>query len=109
MESVVNTFPRVMPDFAIREKTFVKPIENFDSAVYRRLFEEDLVDTDDEANKVIAALKVFCRQRGLSMQVANIDELLEEYEDMVFGRMMEDIENEPVESMEDVMEFLRQR
>ena len=83
--------------------------EQFDSAVYRRLFEEDLVDTDEQAKKVIAALKVFCRQRGLSMQIANIDELLEEYEDMILGCMMDNTANEPVESMDDVMEFLRQR
>jgi len=83
--------------------------ENFEAIVTRRLFEEELVDTADEASKAVAAVKEFARSRGLSLNVIGVDDLLEEYEDMVLGRTMDERMDEPSESMEDVMEFLRQR
>ena len=83
--------------------------ELFWNKVRSRLKEENLLDPDVSESKVIEDLKDFSIKRGLSTRIIDIDELLEEYEDMVFGRMMEERINEPSESMEDVMEFLRQR
>ena len=83
--------------------------EAFWNAVRRRLKEEDLLNSYVSENDVIESLKKFSKQRGFSIQTIAIDELLEEYEDAVFGIMMEERVNEPSENMEDVMEFLRQR
>ena len=86
--------------------------ENFENIVSRRLFEEGLVDTDAEASKAAAAVMDFARNRGLSLNVIGVDELLEEYEDMVLGRMMDEAENDPDNSgsvdESEIMEFLRQ-
>ena len=59
--------------------------QNFEAIVTRRLFEEELVDTADEASKAVAAVKDFARNRGLSLNVIGVDELLEKYEDFSFG------------------------
>jgi len=86
--------------------------ENFENIVSRRLFEEGLVDTDIEASKAVAALKDFSRNRGLSLNVINVDELLDEYEDMILGCMIDESINDPGNSgsvdESEIMEFLRQ-
>ena len=87
--------------------------ENFDSIVTRRLFEEELVDDDAHARKAVAAIKDFARNRGLSLNTVGVDDLLEEYEDMVLGRMMDEAMLDPAnsESVDEgvIMEFLRSR
>ena len=62
--------------------------ENFETIVTRRLFEEELVDTAEEATIAVAKVKDFARSRGLSLNVIGVDELLEEYEDFVFGQKL---------------------
>ena len=80
---------------------------NFENIVKRRLFEEGLVETDLEASKAAAAVKDFARSKGLSLSVLGVDALLEEYEDMVFGRIMDECMNEPgFVSREEIMKLL---
>jgi len=108
-----------MPDFAQYPNTYIKPKTGRDldidfwNKVRLRLKEEDLLDADVDENKVIAAIKNFTIQRGISTQLIGVDELLEEYEDMVFGSMMEEAMNDPdnSESVDEdiIMQFLRSR
>jgi len=76
----LRNFPKRTGANAIDDK-------HFWDKVSRRLKEEDLLDPDVSESKVIAALKDFFRQRGVSTKV-DVDEFLEEYEDMVFSEML---------------------
>jgi len=82
--------------------------EHFEDIVSRRLLEEQLVDDEDAARRAAAKVKEFARERELSLNIISVDELLDEYEDMVFGHMMDERAetSEGYASREEVMEAL---
>ena len=102
-------FLKILPNR--RSAKVIEVGDNFEAIVTRRLFEEELVDTATEATQAVAAVKDFARSRGLSLNVIGVDELLEEYEDMVLGRIMEERRNDPDNGRvaeSEIMAFLEQ-
>ena len=71
-------------------KTTVEPTDLLIDMAMHRLKEEDLLDVDVSENKVRKALKDFAKQNGFSANVIDVDDFLEEYEDMVFGNMLQE-------------------
>ena len=101
---------RLLRNFAKRMGAdIIEPVDLLVDRAICRLKEEDLLTPDVSESEVRKALKNFAKKSRLSAHVIGVDDFLEEYEDMVLLRIMEERQNEPSESMEDVMEFLRQR
>lgn len=110
METAVKTSPRVMPTFARHSETYAKPktardfdddffISRISNALLISKIEEMMQSESVDRLEVLEAL-YNCKKRK------DLEEL---YEDLCLGRLMEERINEPSESMDDVMDFLRQR
>ena len=85
--------PRTKSDarlFGNFPKRTVEPVELLIDMAMRRLKEENLLSPDVSENKVRKALKHFAVQNGFSADVIDVDDFLEEYEDMIFGRMLQE-------------------
>jgi len=91
----------------------IEPVDLLVDRSMCRLKEQNILEPDVDEIKLVKALKDFAKQNNLSAHIIGVDDFLEEYEDFVFGCMMEENKNDPDNSEyideSIIMEFLRNR
>ena len=87
------------------------PVDSLVELAMCRLKELHLLEADVNENQLRKSLKKFAGQNSFSTN--DVDEFLDEYEDMVFCRMMDEAKNDPdnLELVDEsvILDFLRNR
>jgi len=104
MNTVVKTSPFVIPNFARRAETYIAP------KTARDLDNDFFILLTKEINEGLRTPSVSRKEVLTAIASGRISpEVVEDLEDALLGVIMEERLQEPSESMDDVMEFLRQR
>ena len=104
MDTVATTSPLVMPNLARRSETYTNP------KTARNLDNDFFISLTKEINEGLRTPHVSRKEVLQAIASGKIrPDVVEDLEDALFGVIMEEAIQEPNESMDDVMEFLRQR
>jgi len=104
MEALVIESRRVKPNFAKRTHTYAKPEKVLDDAFFIAMNNELIAGKKPDEFGVTRKEVLDAVDSGRISP-----EVVADLEDALLYLLMEERTNEPSESMEDVMEFLRQR